>query len=211
MKRILLAITPLLFGGCSLLSLNNPLPIDDERLADARKAIAEAKAADAEYCAPALQAKAVARLYWAAHEITEDEYHPDENARLIREAMHFAQQAKAHAKAHCMPLQAVHFATDSAALDETARAILDHAVETLQLKSFLKVKIGGHTDSTASERHNLKLSERRAQAVRDYLVQHGIDAARLSTHGYGESQPVADNATAEGRAKNRRVELRAYK
>ncbi|RMH60392.1 MAG: OmpA family protein [Zetaproteobacteria bacterium] len=207
MKRFLITLTPFMFSACSLLSLNNPLPIDDARLAEARQAIADAKAADAEYCAPALQAKAVGRLYWAAHEITEEEYHPDENASLIHDAIAYARQAKAEAAAHCMPLKPVHFAVDSAELDATARTILDHAVDTLRHKSFLHVVIAGHTDSVGSEPYNEKLSLKRAQRVRDYLVQHGIAAARLSTKAFGETRPVADNATADGRAKNRRVEL----
>jgi OOP family OmpA-OmpF porin len=72
----------------------------------------------------------------------------------------------------------------------------------------LKLEIGGHTDSTGSAAFNEKLSQRRAQAVMDYLVKHGIDASRLSAHGYGSSMPAASNSTAAGRAKNRRVELK---
>ncbi len=195
----------LLVTGCSL---NNPLPTDDARLADARAAIADAKAADAEYCAPALQAKAVANLYWASHEITEEEYHPDENERLINNAIKYANQAKAKAEENCIPLKGVHFEVDSADLTSDSTAILDQAVKTLKMKSNLKVEVAAHTDSTASEEYNLELSQRRAKSVYDYLVAHGIDASRLTTKGYGESQPVADNDTEEGRARNRRVELR---
>jgi len=205
MLRLIPMIGLLFATGCSL---NNPLPIDDAKLSAARAAIADAKAADAEYCAPALQAKAVANLYWASHEITEEEYHPDENARLINNAIKYAKQAKAKAEEHCIPLKGVHFEVDSAELTSDSTAILDQAVQTLKLKSYLKVEVAAHTDSTASDEYNMELSERRAKSVYDYLIAHGINASRLTAKGYGESQPVADNATEEGRAQNRRVELR---
>jgi len=71
----------------------------------------------------------------------------------------------------------------------------------------LHVVVEGHTDSVGSDSYNHKLSERRAKAVRDYLVREGIDASRITTRGYGKSRPVASNDTAEGRAENRRAEI----
>ena len=68
--------------------------------------------------------------------------------------------------------------------------------------------VEGHTDSVGNDAYNQGLSQRRADAVRKYLVDKGVAAARLEARGFGESQPVADNATAEGRAQNRRVVLR---
>jgi OmpA-OmpF porin, OOP family len=68
--------------------------------------------------------------------------------------------------------------------------------------------VEGHTDSQGSDAANLALSQRRADAVLQYLLAHGVAAARLSAKGYGETQPVADNSTSEGRALNRRVVLR---
>jgi OOP family OmpA-OmpF porin len=68
--------------------------------------------------------------------------------------------------------------------------------------------VEGHTDSTGADAYNQALSERRANAVLKYLVDAGVPAARLSARGFGESEPVADNDTAEGRAQNRRVVLR---
>ena len=73
----------------------------------------------------------------------------------------------------------------------------------------LSVVAEGHTDGIGTVPYNLKLSHRRADAVRDYLLKHGIPAPRLETEGYGKSRPVETNDTPEGRAKNRRVELRA--
>jgi outer membrane protein OmpA-like peptidoglycan-associated protein len=71
----------------------------------------------------------------------------------------------------------------------------------------LRLQIEGHTDSVGSEEYNQVLSERRADAVRDCLVQQGIDPNSMTARGYGKSMPVTDNATAAGRQQNRRVEL----
>jgi outer membrane protein OmpA-like peptidoglycan-associated protein len=85
-------------------------------------------------------------------------------------------------------------------LDEIASVILAHP----EIK---KIRIEGHTDSDGSDIANLRLSQARAEAVRDYLVSKGVDASRLDAAGFGESRPVADNTNAEGKAKNRRVEF----
>ena len=71
----------------------------------------------------------------------------------------------------------------------------------------LHVAIEGHTDSVGSDDYNQQLSERRAQAVRDYFVQQGINSANVEAHGYGKTEPIATNDTPEGRQQNRRVEL----
>jgi OOP family OmpA-OmpF porin len=71
----------------------------------------------------------------------------------------------------------------------------------------MKILIEGHTDAIGSEEYNLILSKKRAQAVLDFMVSQGVAADRLSSEGYGESRPVADNETEEGRQKNRRVDL----
>jgi outer membrane protein OmpA-like peptidoglycan-associated protein len=73
----------------------------------------------------------------------------------------------------------------------------------------LKVEIAGHTDSANSDAYNLDLSQRRADAVMKYFVDHGVEADRMTAKGYGEAEPIADNATQAGRFKNRRVELRS--
>ncbi|MDR3002091.1 MAG: OmpA family protein [Fibromonadaceae bacterium] len=70
-----------------------------------------------------------------------------------------------------------------------------------------KVTVEGHTDNVGSEEFNQRLSEQRANAVMQYLIERGIDGARLEAVGHGFSRPIADNATDEGKAKNRRVEL----
>jgi OOP family OmpA-OmpF porin len=105
-------------------------------------------------------------------------------------------------------LENVTFEFDSAKLTATSTASLDDAVKILKRHSDLKVEIAGHTDSIGTEEYNLGLSQRRAQAVADYLIAHGANAGNILVKGYGESAPVADNSTEAGRAINRRVELR---
>jgi outer membrane protein OmpA-like peptidoglycan-associated protein/opacity protein-like surface antigen len=107
----------------------------------------------------------------------------------------------------CDITQEVHFATNSAELTDQDKALLDKMIVTLKRLNFVNGRIDGHTDSTGSAAYNQKLSERRAQAVADYLQTHGIPEARMTVKGFGQEQPVADNRTAEGRAHNRRVVL----
>ena len=105
-------------------------------------------------------------------------------------------------------LEHVNFEFDSAMLTAGSTAMLDEGVKILKRHSDMKVEIAGHTDSQGNDKYNQGLSERRAQAVADYLIAHGANGSNISVTGYGESQPVADNSTKEGRAANRRVELR---
>jgi OOP family OmpA-OmpF porin len=105
-------------------------------------------------------------------------------------------------------LENVNFEFDSAKLTADSTASLDDAVQILMRHSEMKVEIAGHTDSIGTEEYNMGLSKRRAQAVADYLIAHGANAANITVKGYGESSPIADNATEAGRAANRRVELR---
>lgn len=106
-------------------------------------------------------------------------------------------------------LKGVSFENNSDQLREESVGALDEAVESLKGKySDAHVEVAGHSDSLGDDAYNLDLSRRRAQSVRQYLIQGGVDGKRLSAEGYGETQPVADNGTREGRSKNRRVELR---
>jgi OmpA-OmpF porin, OOP family len=105
-------------------------------------------------------------------------------------------------------LKGVNFEVNSARLTANAKVILNQVADSLSANPALKVEIGGHTDSQGSDAFNQKLSERRANSVKDYLVARGIDSGRLSTKGYGESQPVDTNETPEGRELNRRVEMK---
>ncbi len=104
-------------------------------------------------------------------------------------------------------LKGVVFATSSATLIGESEQILDAIVLTLLRYPGLKVEVAGYTDNRGSRTYNEKLSQRRAEAVRSYLVEHGVAAEQLMARGYGPENPVAGNETAEGRALNRRVEL----
>jgi len=104
-------------------------------------------------------------------------------------------------------LRGVHFDFDKYNIRPGDAAILDEAAATLQANPNVTVNVNGHTDAIGTEEYNLGLSNRRADAVVNYLTEKGIPASRLIPHGYGKSQPVATNDTPEGRAQNRRVEL----
>jgi len=100
-----------------------------------------------------------------------------------------------------------YFDFDKAELKPSAEDVLRETVKTLKDNPDLHVVVEGHTDSIGSEQYNLRLSEKRAEAVKRYLVRQGIDPSRITTRGHGESRPIADNGTREGRAKNRRAEI----
>jgi outer membrane protein OmpA-like peptidoglycan-associated protein len=101
----------------------------------------------------------------------------------------------------------VQFATGAATLNPEAREALARFSGIVGTYPELRFKIEGHTDTTGSTETNMKLSLDRAISVRDYLVGQGADASAIEVEGLGPDQPVADNATAEGRARNRRVEI----
>lgn len=102
----------------------------------------------------------------------------------------------------------VYFNTGSAVLQQKSYKPLNDVAKILKDNPELKVNIEGHTDNTGKADKNQVLSENRAKAVVTYLTKKGVDAARLSSAGFGQDQPVADNKTAAGRAKNRRVEMK---
>jgi len=222
MKRVLLLAACASITACS----GHIASTQISELDEARAMIQKAKAVGAEKCAPALQAKAVASLYHAAHEVTDEgDSNPAwETSDLISRAFSNAEKAYAKAKKGCgvakpkpkakpvapevISLQGVFFETNSAELTASSTATLDHAVKTLQKRSTIKVEVAAHTDSRGKASYNLDLSNLRAASVMTYLVAHGVSAERLTSQGYGETEPRADNATATGRAKNRRVELR---
>lgn len=102
----------------------------------------------------------------------------------------------------------IHFEFDKAVIRPISFRILDAVVDILKTNSDIrKVRVEGHCDYKGSDAYNMRLSQRRANAVRDYLMAHGVEADRLVAVGYGESRPIATNETAEGRARNRRVEF----
>lgn len=103
------------------------------------------------------------------------------------------------------------FAFDSAQLTVADNDALNDVIERLKAEPTEKARISGYTDSTGSEAYNMKLSQRRANAVAAYLEANGIACDRITTQGFGESDPVASNATAEGRQQNRRAVVVTYK
>ena len=100
------------------------------------------------------------------------------------------------------------FAFDRFDIQPQFRPTLDQVAGTLRDFPATAIDIYGHTDAVGSDPYNQTLSENRARSVADYLSGRGVESARIATRGFGETQPVADNATEEGRAENRRVEIR---
>lgn|SRR5262245_9006622 len=105
----------------------------------------------------------------------------------------------------------VRFASDEAKLAPGARRQLDPLVRRLKAQRQRHIRVAGYADSSGAEATNLELSQRRADAVRDFLVANGINPDRITARGYGEANPVGSNATAAGRKDNRRVEVLALR
>ncbi len=104
----------------------------------------------------------------------------------------------------------IYFSWNSAKLEEDSYPVLDEVVVALKDNKAFRVQLEGHADSTGSDDRNQTLSEKRAQAVRDYLVAHGIEKERLVSKGFSSSVPTSDNKTVDGRGDNRRVEFVVY-
>ncbi|MNU81302.1 putative lipoprotein YiaD precursor [compost metagenome] len=99
------------------------------------------------------------------------------------------------------------FETAKADLKTSSYPILKNLVEIMKRKKDLKIQISGHTDSDGETEANQILSQKRAEAVRNYLIGQGIDASRMIAKGFGENKPIADNTTPQGKAQNRRTEI----
>jgi len=105
-------------------------------------------------------------------------------------------------------LDNVHFDVDKATLRPDSYKQLTELLEYLQRHPDIKIEIAGHTDNTGNDAHNIKLSQDRANTIRNYLLKKGIKSTQVTTKGYGATEPVADNATEDGRQLNRRTEVR---
>jgi outer membrane protein OmpA-like peptidoglycan-associated protein len=105
----------------------------------------------------------------------------------------------------------VYFDSGKATLKLGSNKALNNLVEVLKAKSTMTVEIQGHTDDVGKEEDNLKLSQGRADAVKNYLISKGIAKDRIIAKGYGWTQPIADNGTEAGKAKNRRTSLKVIK
>ena len=108
-------------------------------------------------------------------------------------------------------LDDVNFDSDEAALRSQTYGRLDRAVEEIKAWGEGPIEVGGHADSRGTEEYNMGLSLRRAETVQRYLVEKGVPSAQLVVKGYGETQPIGDNETEQGRFQNRRVELQPLK
>jgi outer membrane protein OmpA-like peptidoglycan-associated protein len=105
-------------------------------------------------------------------------------------------------------LKNIFFDLNQYALKSSSQVELDNIVQLMKENPTLKIQINGHTDNIGKSKDNLVLSENRAKEVVKYLTEKGIQSQRLTYKGYGATQPVADNSTEQGRAKNRRTELK---
>jgi OOP family OmpA-OmpF porin len=105
-------------------------------------------------------------------------------------------------------LDDVLFDFDRSTVKPEAAKILDRLVVFMDENKDKRVSLSGHTDNVGTDKYNQGLSERRVKSVRDYVVKKGVDGSRVTGQGFGESKPIADNKTKEGRSKNRRVEVK---
>ncbi len=102
----------------------------------------------------------------------------------------------------------INFDTDKDTITSGSKSRLDNAVAVMKKYPSLRVEVIGHTDGHGGYRHNMDLSRRRAEAVKRYIVEQGVDTSRIETRGAGPDEPIDSNTTADGRAKNRRIEFR---
>ncbi len=110
-------------------------------------------------------------------------------------------------KGKAIVLDGVNFSSGSANLTENSKIILGKVLRTMKDNPEIEVEIRGYTDNTGNKKFNYKISQRRADSVKDYLVNNGIEASRIQTKGFGPEDSIAPNNTKEGRAKNRRIEF----
>ncbi len=135
-------------------------------------------------------------------------YLPKKEAVLVSASMPLAVTISMLKSDARIRISGIYFPSGSAVIPASSYPAIDDAVRVLEGNPDIHIEIQGHTDSEGSEEANLILSQRRAEAVRDYIIRvHGIPSSRLQARGYGESMPVASNDTEAGRARNRRVEL----
>lgn len=137
--------------------------------------------------------------------ISSQDFHPGYAISVVDTGSGLRAQLKKNCKA---ALYGVNFDFNKATLRPDSEPALNQVLALLKEEPKLKLEIGGHTDNVGTPAYNMKLSDERAAAVRQWLVAHGIPATRLSSHGYGDTEPVVPNTSDENRAKNRRVEVK---
>ena len=171
--------------------------------ADAAKAAAQAQADEARRLAEQRAREA------SAARLAREQAERDRDAarEQLRQQLNVILETRETARGLIINLSDVLFDVDQATLRPGAREKLARIAGILAAHPDLKIEIEGHADSTGSEEHNQRLSERRAQSVRSYFNQQGVTTPIVGAVGFGESRPVATNGTAEGRQQNRRVEV----
>ena len=159
--------------------------------------------ADLQAAAPAMTVKAEGPL---------DEQSEIDNSLTASQAAmdNLGQDPDPRDVARALSLQVVNFEVDKAVIPEVNKPLLNNTVKIMQQVPNMKLMIIGHTDKTADAAYNMKLSQERAQAMKDYLVAQGADPSKLMTKGMGETDPIADDATDQGRFRNRRIEFVVY-
>ncbi len=210
--------------GCapsSHFGVSNKAMTAPDEFEETEAVIAKAERSEgARYCPEKIaQAKELGReaaeIYWACR--TAEAFGLLARARDLAKEAEFCQPPQPPAKVTPPPapappplptsLPSGHFEFDESTLLPEARAKLDDVAAFMHNNSNVLVEIQGHTDSVGAEAYNHALGQRRADAVFEYLTSKGINPNRLETVSFGETSPVASNATAEGRARNRRVDL----
>ena len=141
-------------------------------------------------------------------EVVADGYIPQALPVIVEKDRTYMQNFELLKKGGKITLRGITFDTGKATIKPISYPVLDRAVNLLKNNPKVRVEIQGHTDSVGSESYNLRLSQSRASSVHTYLIDHGIDAARLSARGYGETSPIATNGTRAGRTQNRRIDFK---
>ncbi len=228
---LILICLGLAVSGCATRKMGSRTPPSglQAELDEAKTLFQQATDMGATECAPVEYAEAQAWLDYAEHE-WETEWHWDE----VAEAIARVKQKSMEAIEKCKPapevapkpapppekpvevarptfaFAPVYFDVRKADIQSDAMVVLDRIGMILKENAWLKLEVAGHSDSGGSEESNMEMSLKRAKSVSTYLMDHyAISPHRLKVVGYGESRPVADNATREGRRLNRRVEFRA--
>ena len=105
-------------------------------------------------------------------------------------------------------IEGIFFDTDKDTIKSKSETVLNEALDVLKKFPELRVEISGHTDSRGGREHNVDLSQRRADAVKQWMIDHGIEGSRMTTRGAGPDEPIDSNETKAGRARNRRIEFK---
>jgi outer membrane protein OmpA-like peptidoglycan-associated protein len=165
-----------------------------KREEDARRAAAEVEA----------RTEAAQRAEAAAARATQER---EEARKRMQEALGRIAETRDSARGLIVNLPDILFDTAKSTLQPQAREVISRIAGILMVQPGLSLKIEGHTDSQGSDEYNMTLSQHRAESVKEYLTQAGVKQEIITTQGLGETTPVADNSTADGRQKNRRVEI----